>query len=328
MSFASLPDVLVQTIMQSLDAAAILALAGCSKWTSQCAVSPFAWRSCPPVLGRLDRSDEVIASSFATSRFLRFRTLSVWLNKPHVERVIQLAARLPLAELRVMPFANSDQPTQRVLSDPAVQRTLRSLSLLAFGSETMRLVAQLPVLHTLELGNSGYVNGSVCAPLIRAPALTSLTVHDAEKDRRLSVVPLLCKLPRLLSLRIAIPELNASNWLPFCNAMWQLQSLSLCSWLSVSEIPRSELSAGFVAMRMLVSLRIEKCAETDRILPALPAMASLRLLTLIHIGGVLEEDLVTLLTAAPQLRLTMQLKATQQFTQFGQTFAQRATILP
>lgn len=309
MSLSSLPAVLVQTLMHSLDAKSILSFARSSKWIMRSADSAFAWSRCAPMELTVKRDLSPVPQSIFT---LRFRPLwVVWslssgtvASPSLVAGVIALATSCRTVGFQVDFHNHHDDALARVLSDAAVTRSIRFLGVVGPSAAIMRCAATMPLLDTIYL--QGF-DQAACDVLTQAPALTSLEMNGI-CDVDSAFFSWLSRLTHLTHVGLDQPwfkdlETEPTRWLSFCSALARVESVDLLGWGRMARLSVSELAAGFAAMSTLQRLRIRLCDEVGTFLQALLlASLPLHLLTIAPRDS-MQPVLIDLMTANSALHV-------------------------
>lgn len=318
-SLTRLPTVLVQSIMHSLDAREILALARTCTYTLQCASSAFAWSHCygPPV--SLQSGPPVSLQllgwpppmDFQSARTLRsFLPLSIsadsccLLNLPpsRLDAMLRFASAHRIVQLDFGGLLSHLSDSFRTLwNHAALRSSLRHVILHVASLEVMTLIVQLPRLHTVELWGRSFA--AVSAPLVSAASLTSLDIVDPPLESADSFLPVLLHLTSLRTLRFDWPQLDESNFVDFCRSMCKLQHLDFGhfrpSWYFTLDL-MMQWNTGIAALTSLQSLSFRWSSCYRHPFHALPP--SLLKLSFRQ-SSIAESSLIEAMTANPRLSL-------------------------
>lgn len=255
MSLSSLPSVLVQTLMHSLQPKQIVTLARCSKWTLQCAASAFAWRACygAPIAFSPHHDPR-------SSRLLLRAPLSVpWHPRCSPADFVEFCSSVRVAAVDCL--IEEAASSSSVFLDPALQH-VRRVTLHFSPSDTLiRAIAALPQLTTLKLLTA--VSEDAYAALHAAPHLTELHVHHSPlRATDPSCVLSIVQLPQRLR-RLSIgATFKGGEFAALCSSppLSRLESLILVGRANVNwPVPPSEYAAAFAAMRVLREITLSGC---------------------------------------------------------------------
>lgn len=316
-SLSSLPDVLVQLIMQFGTTPEIGRLARCSRGLCRAADAPVAFRFA---------SVQVRSSTLISSRppslnsVCRHAALSLrWKPAPALQPLLNFLCAWP-GPLRVLDSRQgkpSDDQWIMLLSSPRIVESLRELHLDSRGtpvsSQLMDLIVSLPRLHTLSIPpfDRGVVGLSRCS------SLTSLSIRDcgAIGAPELTEVE---RLPGLRHLNIQEPKGLSSSEArlsSFCGSLAQLRSLAISEHRSArfSVEQPSVFERGFASLVCLESLVLRSVFRINWLLPALAHLSALR--SLVIVASLTRADQSThpaaavlhaLLAACPALHCSIQ----------------------
>lgn len=277
-----LPAVMVQSIMQFLDARGIVRLAQCSRAIWGHALVPFAWRHAPTLSRTV---------SEALTRTARLCPMALTLDIPwctEARRYLQHVLDCNDANIKVLILREgapntSSHPSgllDRFMSSPSVARLHTLVVHSGAPKSIVTHMAALPSLQTLDL--HGWQ-----APLLQMPrGLTSLSLLPYHA--KIPTLQVVAQLPALSQLTLRCPTFtdvpgSFRELCTFHRMSTGLRRLGLQFHSAVGEIPPlAELQAGFAALTALELLHISRLECQSELVTALhpPAVPALRLLHL------------------------------------------------
>ena len=308
MSLPSLPAVLLQTLMQFLCPAEIVALARCANWTMQCADTAVAWRECsgPPILIS-PRHDP------CCSRLLRRAPLAIaWHPRCTAEDFVAFCSSVRVVAVQCL--QTEVAAADRAFSDSSLQHVRHVTLRFRPSASLVRAIAALP--HLFALNVLSAANEPVYAALSAGsfPHLMKLHVgqhphpmHRTPADDRACILAV-SQLPnplRRLSLAVSFAE---GEFTSLCSspALARLEYLTLIGRPHTNwPVTNSEYAAGLAALRSLRQLTLSE-VPTMLAQPLSMQLHHAPALTLLVIhrsgSGWMQPLLAPILTAAPALR--------------------------
>lgn len=309
MSLSTLPAVLAQLLMHSLQAKEILALARCCKWTLECSDSAFAWRHCPPLSGPVN------PALLPASRLLRWIPLLLsWpfcgsASPAQFAELLAVSTRLCVGGLQIWNTltASEHRAAETLLCRPSISQSLRCLCVDLLTPALVPLIARLPRLTSLQVTHA---QGHCCspdqfAPLISAPALTELDLCCDLADRRV-FRPCLEALQLLRRITLRAPCFRHAYWFPvFCRlpSIGRLTYLCLADWpkMDMRNVRAKDLAEGFGVLSSLHELELRSCPLVSRITAQVAHAPVLTRMTLTGSTDLSDATLAQLLQDAPRL---------------------------
>ena len=311
----------LQLCLQFLDKRSKLRAARCSRRLLQAADHPFAWQG-PSVAVSSFRQPQL--GSLIRRSLLRHAPIALCLLTDSELAAAEVAAIPRLRELVIDSWGSIDFDPQ-LLSLPSLQglQTLRLVCQLPLS--TLRLLATLPALHTLECSEWDEDEPADWSWLPAIPALTNLDLaYTVGVSVPLPLLDAIGQCAQLQSLQLQYPTFPAGGFSRLCStpAMRQLRHLDLVSPRAHGgRLTADEYRAAFSALARLKSLRLASVKGIVLLLPHLAHAPALRTLTIsceadrpedaYSFGGTQPscEVLRRLLTAASLLEVRLELAA-------------------
>ena len=281
----------LQLVMQWLDLKSKLKAARCSRRLLQAASAPFAWKDSPPFI--------VVAWSAANVRrigALLLRVAPIQLRM----RCLGLQSLLCVAAVPVLFGLGLTELPESSLDDlPLLLQHLNCarLELLRLGRyrylwptvDTMRLIARLPQLHTLEMFVPAGADGqALLQTLTDAPALTSVDITFTQLAQSEVLLGTSTGIAGLCRLSLRDLSFHSGAFLALCSSpnMRRLEHLQLHGVFVASLLtgdvdrPDNEYRAACCALEQLHSLTLDEAFGINNLLPHLHRAPALRLLSI------------------------------------------------